>query len=205
MKPETSALLGQQVGNIRVVDLLGEGGMGAVYVGFDDKLQRKVALKAIRSEYRFQEEAKARFLREARILSQLDHPHICTVHDFLVLELVEGKSLREAMKDDLDHATKMSIAKQLLEALAMRRRLLGDEDPDVATSLNNLAKLLKEKGDLEAAEPLHRQALAMKRRLLGSGQRQRSGWIEQGLIPTAPPSITLGFRRTSPRIQGEGS
>jgi len=125
MKPETSALLGQQVGHIRVVDLLGEGGMGAVYVGFDDKLQRKVALKAIRSEYRLHEEAKARFLREARILSQLDHPHICTVHDFiegedcdfLVLELVKGKSLREVMKDDPDYSAKMSIARQLLEVL----------------------------------------------------------------------------------------
>jgi serine/threonine-protein kinase len=125
VKPETSALLGQQVGNIRVVDVLGEGGMGAVYVGFDDKLQRKVALKAIRAEYRLHEEAKARFLREARILSQLDHPYICTVHDFiegedcdfLVLELVKGNSLREAMKKALDYSTKMSIARQLLEVL----------------------------------------------------------------------------------------
>jgi serine/threonine-protein kinase len=125
MKPETSALLGQQVGNIRVVDVLGEGGMGAVYVGFDDKLQRKVALKAIRAEYRLHEEAKARFLREARILSQLDHPHICTVHDFiegddcdfLVLELIKGTSLREAMKEELSSQQKLSIAKQLLEVL----------------------------------------------------------------------------------------
>jgi len=125
MRPETSALLGQQIGNIRVVDVLGEGGMGAVYVGFDDKLQRKVALKAIRAEYRLHEEAKARFLREARILSQLDHPHICTVHDFvegedcdfLVLELVKGQSLREAMKEELSYQQKMSIARQLLEVL----------------------------------------------------------------------------------------
>jgi serine/threonine-protein kinase len=125
MKPETAALLGQQVGHIRVVDVLGEGGMGAVYVGFDDKLQRKVALKAISSEYRLHEEAKARFLREARILSQLDHPHICTVHDFiegddcdiLVLELVQGKSLRAALKDELGYPQKLSIARQLLEVL----------------------------------------------------------------------------------------
>ena len=95
MSRDTDALLGERIGHIRVVDLLGVGGMGAVYVGFDDKLQRKVALKAIRSEFRLHEEAKARFLREARILLQLDHPHICTVHDliegddcdFLVLEL----------------------------------------------------------------------------------------------------------------------
>ncbi len=125
MKPETAALLGEQIGHIRIVDVLGEGGMSTVYVGYDHKLQRKVALKAIRSEYRLREEAKARFLREARILTQLDHPHVCTIHDFiegddcdfLVLELIKGKNLREAMKDDLDHATKMSIAGQLLGLL----------------------------------------------------------------------------------------
>jgi serine/threonine-protein kinase len=76
MRPETSSLLGQSVGHIRVVDLIGEGGMGAVFVGFDETLERRVALKAIRSEFRLNPQSKARFLREARILSQLDHPHI---------------------------------------------------------------------------------------------------------------------------------
>ena len=62
MKKQTTELLGKNVGHIRVVDVLGEGGMGAVFVGFDDTLQRKVALKAIRSEFRLSEEARARFL-----------------------------------------------------------------------------------------------------------------------------------------------
>jgi serine/threonine-protein kinase len=99
--------------------------MGAVYVGFDDTLQRKVALKAIRADHRPNPEAKARFLREARILSQLDHPNICRVHDyidgkendFLVLELIEGKNLRKALKDDLSYAEKLHIAGQLLDVL----------------------------------------------------------------------------------------
>ncbi len=125
MRTETAALLGQRIGHIRVVDVLGEGGMGAVFVGFDEKLQRKVALKAIRGDYRLSETAKARFLREARILSQLAHPQVCTVYDYiegdeddyLVLELVAGKNLRQALQEGLDWSTKISIFKQMLEIL----------------------------------------------------------------------------------------
>lgn len=119
-------LLGQTIGHIRVVDVLGEGGMGTVYVGFDDTLQRKVALKAIRTEFRLDPASKARFLREARILSQLDHPNVCKVYDFiegddndfLVLELIQGQSLRAAMSSDLDLNAKLRVAEELLDVLA---------------------------------------------------------------------------------------
>jgi serine/threonine-protein kinase len=127
MRRETSELLGRQIGHIRVIDVLGEGGMGAVYVGLDDTLHRRVAVKAIRSEFRLSAEARARFLREARILSQLNHPSVCTIHDylegegndFLVMELVEGRSLREVFKEELTKAGKLDIARQLLEVLAV--------------------------------------------------------------------------------------
>jgi serine/threonine-protein kinase len=126
MRPETTALLGQMVGHIRIAGVIGEGGMGAVYTGFDDTLKRRVAVKAIHSHYRLKEHAKARFLREARILSRLDHPNICRVHDFiegddtdfLVMELVEGSDLRVAVKLGLEIADKLDIADQLLEVLA---------------------------------------------------------------------------------------
>ena len=59
------SLLGTTVGRIRVVDTLGKGGMGEVYAGVDEKLARKVALKALRSKHRFNAETKNRFLREA--------------------------------------------------------------------------------------------------------------------------------------------
>ncbi len=125
MKESSQTLLGQQIGNIRVVDVLGEGGMGAVYIGFDDTLQRKVAVKAIHKEYRLNPEAKARFLREARLLSQLDHPNVCRVHEFiekeemdlLVLELIEGHDLSRRLRDGLSFFEKLSIARQLLDVL----------------------------------------------------------------------------------------
>jgi tetratricopeptide (TPR) repeat protein len=125
MSSDSRAILGRNVGHIRVTDLLGEGGMGAVYAGYDETLDRKVALKAIRGDFRINPDSKARFLREARILSKLDHPGVCRVHDFvsddesdyLVIELVEGVNLRQAMAAGLDDREKRSIARQLLEVL----------------------------------------------------------------------------------------
>ena len=113
------------VSHYRVLDRLGEGGMGEVYVGLDETLKRRVAMKAIRVEHRLDSVSKARFLREARILSLLDHPNICRVYDFiegddrdwLVMELIEGKSLQVALRDRLDPAVKLKIAEQVAAVL----------------------------------------------------------------------------------------
>ena len=101
--------------------------MGEVYVAFDTTLQRKVALKAVRQDRQLNDEGRARLLREARILSQLDHPGICRVfdyvsddgHDYLVLELIEGRSLRDALKQPLDRVGRMRIGEQVAQALAI--------------------------------------------------------------------------------------
>jgi len=101
--------------------------MGEVYAGVDETLKRRVALKAIRAEHRLNAQAKARFLREAQILSQLDHPHICRVYnyveggdsDWLVLELIEGKTLYEAIAAGLGAADRMEIAQQIAEVLVV--------------------------------------------------------------------------------------
>ncbi|MBI4915546.1 MAG: serine/threonine protein kinase [Acidobacteria bacterium] len=125
------SLLGTTVHGIRLVDRLGQGGMGDVYLGFDERLQRKVAVKAIRSERRLDSVAKARFLREARVLSQLEHPNICRLYDyleweaadFLVLEYVQGKSLRELRGDELTHEQKLRVALQVASALVAAHAL----------------------------------------------------------------------------------
>jgi serine/threonine-protein kinase len=118
-------MIGTAVGHIRLLGELARGGMGEVYVGLDEKLHRRVALKAIRAEHRLDPEAKARFLREARILSQLDHPNICRIHDyvegddadFLVLELIEGETLANA-RACRDRGAKLRVAQQIAGALA---------------------------------------------------------------------------------------
>ncbi len=101
--------------------------MGDIYVGFDERLERRVALKTLRDEHRPNAEVKARLRREARILSRLDHPHICRIFelleegdaDVLVLELIEGESLKHAIKKKrLDDAEKMAIALQIADVLA---------------------------------------------------------------------------------------
>ena len=114
-----------RIGHFKVVGELGRGGMGTVYVGLDETLGRRVALKVIRPDQRLDPLRKARFLREARVLAKLDHPNVCKLHDFiegaghdcLVLELVEGRSLREAMEGSLDHERKLDIAEQLFDVL----------------------------------------------------------------------------------------
>lgn len=112
------------ISHYRLLHPLGAGGMGEVYAGLDETLKRRVALKAIRSEHRLSPVAKAQFLREARVLSQLDHPNICRVYDFieddagewLVLELIEGKSLQTAMRA-LDPSSRLRIAQQIADVL----------------------------------------------------------------------------------------
>ncbi len=119
-------LVGTTLGRIRIVEPLGKGGMGDVYVGYDEALKRKVALKAIRDERRLDAETKARFLREARVLSQLDHPNICQIHefiegddsDFLVLELIDGETLKKALDDnELSPSFKLHVAERVTDAL----------------------------------------------------------------------------------------
>jgi serine/threonine protein kinase len=124
----TTDLLGKRIGHVRVVHVLGEGGMGSLYVGYDEKLGRRVALKAIRGDRRLNPEVRGRFQREAQALSQLDHPNICRIYgyvededtDFLVLELIEGKDLRSVIRDGkttLDE--RLALAEQIASALAV--------------------------------------------------------------------------------------
>jgi len=118
-------LIGRTVGHYRVASLLGHGGMGDVYAGFDETLQRKVALKSIRGEFRMDVDAKRRFQREAQTLSRLDHPHICRIYDLvegeesdlLVLELIEGHGLRQVLAEGLPRPRAMRVAQQITSAL----------------------------------------------------------------------------------------
>ncbi|HEX9981898.1 MAG TPA: serine/threonine-protein kinase [Thermoanaerobaculia bacterium] len=123
-------LVGRRFGHIRVVDLVGQGGMGDVYAGFDETLQRRVALKVLHAEQRPDAEARERLLREARALSKLDHPNICRIHDYLetgdvdllVLEYIEGKTLQEALLAGLTRAEKIRIAAAVASVLVMAHR-----------------------------------------------------------------------------------
>ena len=93
---------GTLLGTYEITGLLGAGGMGEVYRGRDTRLDRPVALKVLPAALAADPRFRQRFDREARVISRLNHPQICTVYDigdaqgvsFLVMELVEGETLR---------------------------------------------------------------------------------------------------------------
>ena len=87
-----------RLGPYEILSPLGAGGMGEVYRARDTRLDRTVALKVFNSQLAATPELKARFEREAKVISQIQHPHICVLHDvgsdngidFLVMEFLEG-------------------------------------------------------------------------------------------------------------------
>src|SRR5688500_4898767 len=120
-------LIGQQIGPLRILAPLGFGGMGVVYEARHEKLGRRVAVKVLHPRERFDARARAQLLQEAQILSELSHPNICLIHDYvvegehelLVLELVPGKGLRRVMSEGTTtQAERHAIAEQLASALA---------------------------------------------------------------------------------------
>src|ERR1017187_3398343 len=92
---------GDKLGPYEILSPVGAGGMGEVYKARDTRLDRLVAIKILPHEKTFDEERKRRFLQEAKAASALNHPNIVTIYDvgsengidFLVMELVSGKSL----------------------------------------------------------------------------------------------------------------
>jgi serine/threonine protein kinase len=96
-------LIGTTIGHYRIVEKIGEGGMGVVYRAHDERLDRDVAVKVLPKDVAQTRDRLDRFEREARAVAKLDHPNILAIHNFgtdegiayAVMELLEGESLRE--------------------------------------------------------------------------------------------------------------
>ena len=126
-RPPEPFMIGETISHYRVLEKLGEGGMGIVYKAQDSQLGRHVALKFLPQQTAAGEDALKRFEREACAASSLNHPNILTIYEigedrdrhFIAAELVEGESLRERMRrEHVEPHEAVTIALQVASALA---------------------------------------------------------------------------------------
>jgi len=129
----TQGLIGKTISHYRIVEKLGEGGMGVVYIAEDTLLGRRVAFKTLMPDrVRDDRHFRTRFLREARAVSALSHPNIATIHDYgetedgqpyIVMELVKGETLGDLMLTEaLTIARALEIIEQVAAALGEAHR-----------------------------------------------------------------------------------
>lgn len=119
-------MIGQTILNYQIISLLGEGGMGTVYMAEHIKLGRKVAIKVLLPHFVKNELVRSRFINEAKLMSNLHHPNIVTLYDYhedenglsLIMELVEGKPLDEYIQEvtgPIQEKEAILLMKQALE------------------------------------------------------------------------------------------
>jgi eukaryotic-like serine/threonine-protein kinase len=154
-KESKTSLINQKIGHFNIKKLLGKGGMGEVYLAQDTKLDRKVALKILPTEFAEDSSRMRRFVREAKSVSALNHPNIITIYEigesngthFIATEFIDGKTLNEYRKtNQLSYESALEIAIQVASALD-EAHLAGiihrDIKPDnVMIRANGLVKIL---------------------------------------------------------------
>ncbi len=133
---DTGLAMADRIAHYTILDRLGAGGMGEVYRAHDERLQRDVALKVLLPGAVADETARARLLREARTASALNHAHIAHIYEvgksvgraYIAMELVEGRTLREAIPaDGLPAETAIRHGAQIADALAHEKGVVHRE------------------------------------------------------------------------------
>ena len=123
---KTPVRLGQSIAHFRIIEELGKGGMGEVYLAEDQELERKVALKFFDTSLAGNDWAEEQLIGEARAVARLEHTNICAVHDFkkvddyrfIVMQYLKGETLDELLKrNSLDLSLIIKLAEQMASAL----------------------------------------------------------------------------------------
>ena len=127
LRSERTGLVGQTIARYRIVDVLGHGGMGEVYLAHDPSLNRKVALKLLPATITDNHLRVLRFQQEARAASAISHPNVAHIYEiseangrhYITMEYVKGATLRELLKTRaLNEAKALEVSKQVCNALA---------------------------------------------------------------------------------------
>ena len=159
---------GTRLGAYEITGQLGAGGMGEVYRARDTRLERTVAIKVLNSQLTASAELRARFEREAKVVSQLQHPHICVLHDvgsqdgteYLVMEFLEGETLADKIKrGPLPANELLRVAIEVADALTKAHKagiIHRDLKPGNVMLTKSGAKLL----DFGLAKPMAASASA---------------------------------------------
>ncbi len=186
-------MIGKTISHYKIVDKIGEGGMGVVYKAEDTKLKRTVALKFLPPDLTRDNEAKERFIQEAQAAAALDHPNICTVYEinesdgdtYIAMAYVEGQSLKDKMKGGplgLDEA--LSLVSQAGEGLrAAHKKGITHRDikpANIMITNEGLAKILDfGLAKLSWGEDLTRTAAVMGTAAYMSPEQARGQEVDQ--------------------------
>jgi RNA polymerase sigma factor (sigma-70 family) len=192
-------LIGKKLSHFRILRRIGEGGMGVVYHARDARLQRDVALKVLPQGLIPSPQSRARFRREARSISRLNHPNIATIYDFdadqgtdfLAMELIQGETLADRIRrGPIPRVSAVEIGLQVAEALEFahaNRVIHRDLKPEnVMLLASGLVKVL----DFGLA----RRGKVPKSKMTGSTPRTRAGTTSQamGTCGYSSPEQILG-------------
>src|SRR6516165_6272910 len=198
--------VGETFGNYRVLGKLGEGGMGVVYRARDEVLQRDVAIKLLSSRTTAEKSARESLLGEARAVSALSHPNICTIYQvaeadgelYIVMELIEGKPLSGLIgKDPVPVESVLRYGVQIAGALAHSHgRNIVHRDlksANVMVTPEGLAKVL----DFGLARRVRKEVLEETlrtieaREAMGGATEDSTGGLT-GTLPYMPPEVLRG-------------
>ena len=197
-------MIGQSISHYKILEKLGEGGMGVVYKAHDTKLERTVALKFLSADLTANPQTKSRFIQEARAASRLDHPNISVIHEigdtddgrsFICMGYYDGETLEERIeRDPPDIETSVSIALQIAKGLQSAHKsgivhrdikpanIMITSGAEVKIVDFGLAKLMSESGITETGRSVGTLAYMSPEQLQGKKIDTRTDLYSLGVL-----------------------